>query len=290
MRVIPGELPRDRIENMSDDAISVETALDDAAWGSRPGMWPLPSSRMPESRWARAVALGGQGRYSLAAAELDGIERAGGAGLELRSLFLSTRASWLRQTGGHDGAGRLDGLAFALVGGDARLRSHRGVESACDALTGLGADALGRGRLASADAVLSRCEGVLAAHADAGLWRQRLRLRWVRAELAMAAGDGATAVRHALDARELATETDSLRHRTKTDLILAAARCVDGNVADSVALARNTLDTCSEHGLVPLQWASAMLLNGLGEVTTATPVIQESAAVLRRRGGAVVAS
>ena len=37
-----------------------------AAFGDRPGTWPLPTAVTPEGLWLRAVAAGGQGRYGSA--------------------------------------------------------------------------------------------------------------------------------------------------------------------------------------------------------------------------------
>lgn len=272
---------------MTASAPVAECAAHAAAWGSDPGTFPLASVSLPVDRWNRAVALGGQGRYSLGTAELDALERSIPVGDMLGSLAASTRASWLRQIGRHVVAARYDGLALARCG---PLRGHMSPSATsayCDAVTGLAADALGTGRFGTAGALLARAAEALAAHEDGAqvLWRPRLRLLWVRAELAMMSGDGVSSVRHALDARSIATDTTSLRHRIKTDLIVAAAYSSVGDGDRAVAEARTVLDACSEHGLVPLRWASAMLLRGLGEVTPAQFVVAECAELLARRGG-----
>ncbi|MDJ0392702.1 hypothetical protein QMK17_05095 [Rhodococcus sp. G-MC3] len=262
------------------------------AWGATPGRFPIPTvtptegESSAEARWLRAVALGGQGRYSLALAELNVAERGADVTRVERSLMASTTASWLRQMGEHQKAARFDGAAIAWVGMGTAGDSPLVAEARCDALTGLGADALGTGSFGAAEVALSRCESLLREHRHGcGLWRQRLRFHWVRAELSMFSGDGPSAVRHALTARELATETISLRHVTKTELIVAAAHSSVGNVEGSREGAYRVLDACSEHGLVPLRWAAAMLLSGLGEVTVAAPIVDECAALLKQRGG-----
>ncbi|OAK50976.1 hypothetical protein [Rhodococcoides kyotonense] len=265
-------------------------ALRDAAWGHVPGAWPLPSARTPSERWDRAVALGGQGRYSQAAAELDALERVGRTDDALASLASSTRASWLRQVGRHADAARHDGSALARVGLPREPSSLLVLEARCDALTGLAADALGSGGFARAAMLLARSRQVLGDAESDGLWRCRLRELWVSAELAMMSGDGPAAVRHAYDARDRASDTDSLRHRVKTDLIVAAALSSAGEVRTAVDGARAVLEACSEHGLVPLAWASAMLLCGLGEVTPAQSIVAECRALLAHRGGFVAAS
>ena len=69
----------------------------------------------PVVRWAAAVALGGRGRYAAAAALLEGLVRDPRVPVEVRAHALVTRASHLRQRGGHALAERLDGQALALV-------------------------------------------------------------------------------------------------------------------------------------------------------------------------------
>ncbi len=266
------------------------------AWGQQPGRWPLPSAVSPYDKWHRAVALGGQGRYSAGVAELDALAQSRGLPAALHSLMASTRGSWLRQTGSHEAAAQFDGVAIAWVGmqdeidGDSVDEAGRiDLEARCDALTGLAADRLGSGRLGAADALLMRCGLVLRGQGWVEqLWRQHLRLLWVRAELAMYSGDGQSAMRHALDARERATDIESLRHRAKTELIVAAAYSSVGDGARARASAHTALDMCVDHGLVPLQWAGAMLLNGLGEVTMAPRVVSECAETLRARGAVLV--
>lgn len=254
------------------------------AWGPDPGMWPLPAVDDARDRWYRAVAAGGQGRYSAGVAQLDSLSTSESLSEVLRSSIASTRASWLRQVGSHEVAARFDGIAVASVGlGEAQDPSV--LEAQCDALTGLAADRLGVGRFAESDSLLTRCESILDRDERAPqLWRCRLRARWVRAELAMMSGEGASAVRYALDARELATDIVSLRHRIKTDLVLGAAYCSIGDVDRGRDAAYEVLDACAEAGLVPLRWAAAMLLGGLGDTVTASPIIDECSATLARRG------
>ena len=67
-------------------------------------------------------------------------------------------------------------------------------EAGADALIGLAADALGVGRFAASAVALRRAAELLTRSAPA---RLPVRLAWVSAELAMARGDGATAMGHA---------------------------------------------------------------------------------------------
>jgi hypothetical protein len=174
------------------------TALSAAAFGEDPGMWPLPA-RAHTGRVVAARRRGrGQGHYSSAQADLSALLRQLPAG-GLASLALSTRASFLRQLGGHRAARGWDGRALALAGTDGAST----VEPAVDALVGLAADALGVGRLAASATLLERADAELA-RADVPPARLAIRRAWVGAELAMAAGDGARAQASAERGVELA--------------------------------------------------------------------------------------
>ena len=244
-----------------------------AAMGAEPGRHPLPPAEDAESRWWRAVALGGQGRYANAAAELAVLAKPTTAPW-LRSLACSTRASHLRQVGGHVLARRLDSAAVALAAG---VGGGTGATAACDALVGLAADALGSGRVALARRLLVRASGRLEAAED----RCTVRWCWVSAETALCADDTDAARAHAATARLLADERPSVRHQVKSLLVEAAAK---GSTQD----AEQARAAAVEHGLLPLRWAATMLLlalrgspvgGGIGHENTV------SHALLARRGG-----
>src|SRR5690348_14458649 len=113
---------------MTTTAEDVHGVLVDAAFGATPQRWPLPAATSARDIWLRAVAAGGQGRYASAFAELGRLHRC--ADPSLRSLALSTRASFLRQLGGHRAAAELDGRAvLESASADPAARA--------DALTGL---------------------------------------------------------------------------------------------------------------------------------------------------------
>ena len=186
---------------------TIESDLTAVAFGNQPGRWPLPSAHTPRQLWLRAVGAGGQGRYASARDDLTALLRSAPAGA-LASLAHSTQASFLRQLGWHQPARGWDGRAIALAGADS--------EAAADALIGLAADALGVGRLAASATLLSRAEPLVD---DAQQRRLSVRRAWVSAELAMAAGDGAAAVRNAELGVELAATTvdGSARHELDHD-------------------------------------------------------------------------
>lgn len=249
--------------------------LADAAFGADPQCWPLPPAHSARDTWLRAVAAGGQGHYAVALTDLQALDRAGTG--PLRSLALSTRASFLRQLGGHDLARAVDGRAWALACDG---------ESAADALIGLAADALGVGRFAASARLLSRAT---AAVEDSGVPRLGVRLAWVRAELAMVSGDGDASVGHAQRAVELAAGLGSVRHAVKSDVVYAAALCSAGRYDDSRAVADRALRAAREHGLLPLAWALSCLLGDIGSAELDGQEIarirDDSAATVTRRGG-----
>jgi hypothetical protein len=233
---------------------TIESDLTAVAFGNQPGRWPLPSAHTPRQLWLRGVGAGGQGRYASARDDLAALLSSAPAGA-LASLAHSTQASFLRQLGWHQLARGWDGRAMALAGADP--------EAAADALIGLAADALGVGRLAASATLLSRAEPLVA---DAQQHRLSVRRAWVSAELAMAAGDGAAAVRNAELGVELAATTvdGSARHAAKSDVVLAAALCSAGAVDRARTLGEATLELTGRLGLVPLRWAVACLLADIG--------------------------
>lgn len=238
--------------------------LGDAAFGAHPGLAILPPAVAAGDHWLRAVALGGQGRYAAARAELVRVRNTGTRAV-LTSLAASTEASLLRQLGWHRLASGHDGRALAVLGAD---RSAEAVEARCDGLTGLAADALGCGRLALGHRLLDRCAEELGGDHDRTtesdtLWRQRIRLHWVTAEMSLASGDPDRGLRHAARAVELADRSPSIRHRVKSELLLAAATSAGPDPSAAVAPARAVVARCEEHGLVPLHWAASMLLAGV---------------------------
>lgn len=263
---------------MASPKSAVTALLADAAFGAQPQLWPLPTADTAHERWLRAVAAGGQGRYGSALYELDQIIRAGQRGPTL-SLAHSTRASFLRQLGGHDQARGWDGRAWALADDDP--------EADLDALVGLAADALGVGRLALSARLLQRAGGLLDAAAPP---RSSVRLGWVAAELAMAGGDGAAAVLHAERAVASADTLGSARHSVKSQVVLSAALCCAGRLEAARETADAAFAATAEFGLVPLRWALGCLLADIGSTTHSAAqvaVIRDDAADTVRRGGGV---
>ncbi|OBJ65986.1 hypothetical protein A5626_11815 [Mycobacterium marseillense] len=258
--------------------------LADAAFGDRPGSWPLPSATTPAQLWLRAVAAGGQGRYGAALRDLAALRRGAPAG-PVASLAHSTQGSFLRQLGWHTVARGWDGRALGVAGADP--------EAGADALIGLAADALGVGRFAAAATLLARADPLLASPDAAPTVPDRLpvRRRWVAAELAMARGDGGAAVGHATEAVELAAAMaiPSARHRVKSEVVQAAALCSAGNIERARTVADAALQTTGQLGLLPLRWALACLLIDIESVTFSAQQLREirdiCAGQVRHAGG-----
>jgi hypothetical protein len=254
--------------------MTVETLLANAAFGDEPGRWPLPAAATPRARWLRAVAAGGQGRYAVALADLAQLSRE--ADGPLLSLAYSTRASFLRQLGRHTEARSWDGRAVASAGTDAEARG--------DALIGLGADALGVGRFAASATALERVADLAAASP-----RLRVRYAWVSAELAMARGLGATAVRYAEHAVGYAEAFRSTRHTVKSSVVLAAAHCSAGDLKSARDVAEAALGQTHRFGMIPVRWALACLLTDIGSACYTTQemaaIRDDCAVTVRQRGG-----
>lgn len=248
-----------------------------AAFGDDPGRWPLPAATTPEEHWQRAVACGGQGRYGSALADLESLTRRA-HNRPLGSLALSTRASFLRQLGGHVQARTWDGRAWASAGSD--------VDAGTDALIGLAADALGVGRFALSNRLLRRA-GELCGPDATG--RLPVRLAWVNAELSMAMGEAVAAIGYAEDAVGLADEIGSLRHVMKSQVVHAAALCCAGDLDASRTVADEAFAATPTLGLLPLRWALACLLADIGSTVNSPAQIcaarDELADTVRRRGG-----
>lgn len=228
------------------------------------------------SEWQRAVSLGARGYVCAGEALLEQSRRRGLDDPAWRSMYLSTRASWLRQSGRHAAAGELDGAAAAAcpptaVLSDTVTSDAAALGALADAFTGLAADNLGTGGFSAARRLLDRVEGeVLPARAgqSAPFWwgdRLELRWRWVSAELALYTGRFDAAAAHAAAGMTLADACAPLRHRVKTELIAAGAAAATGDRRRAVELAAATARTCARHDLLPLQWAALSMLSGLGE-------------------------
>ncbi|HVM26871.1 MAG TPA: hypothetical protein VM433_04270 [Mycobacteriales bacterium] len=209
--------------------------------------------------WLLGVALGAGGRYGGALTVLSPLVDAGrddGAGPEHRlfgALASSTIASVHRQLGRHAVAREAD-LSARVLAGDA-------AEAVFDAELGLASDAVG---MEDGDEALARLEAARAqvpARSDEW-WRQRVRLGWVEAEIALLEGRTDDAASAALAAVERAEQARAPRHVAKGLLILGIAR-VSGADEDAAGTLRRAATLAESLGAVPLVWPSRALLGAL---------------------------
>jgi hypothetical protein len=260
------------------------TELWSIAFGPRPGVSVVPPRRAdPTARWAAAVALGGQGRYAGAAALLEALSADPRTPRALAAHAAVTRASHLRQLGGHGAAARFDGLGVRLATAAGRSgpgAAELGIDARAalvDGLVGLAADAIGRVDAAAATSLLARADAVLE---NIAAPRSTIRAGWVRAELALLGGDPAAAVRAAADAVAGARRWGSARHLLKSRLVaevagLVAARAglVEGVGSAGIARLDALAEEAGELGLVPLRWAALLAAAGLAGVGTGGPPV-----------------
>ncbi len=238
----------------------------------------------PGERWLAAVALGGRGRYGAAWALLAPLVRDPGVPAAIRAHAAVTRASHLRQLGGHLPARRWDGLGLALAGSRSPARPAAGfslfdaaaTETAAaadadpdsadpdaadaagarvDALLGLAADALGPAEPDLTERLLAAAEPLVAAHLS---WRPTVRLSWIRAELALARDRPDAALRYAERGIGGARAAGAVRHQVKSELVALVARsCVGEPVYPAL---RALCDRSSAAGIHSLEWPMTLLL------------------------------
>jgi hypothetical protein len=218
-----------------------------------PLLGPLdPAGRHPDRvRWLAGICLGALGRYDAAARWL--LPPASTP----PSSALSCRASHLRQLGRHAEAEPLDTAALATAADwEARL----------DALVGLVADAVGRLDLGTARSRLERAAAgtELAGHPGPGggdsAWRPRVRLDWVRAEVALLGDDPSGAAAAARDALRRSLAVAAYRHAVKSRLVVGAALEAAGHPRRAARVLRRAAAGADRLDLPTLAWPARTLL------------------------------
>ena len=255
---------------MSDQLATLLAAGERAAFHGRPasGVPPLQqaveaaheSGRDDEATaaaWLLGVALGASGRYGSALAVLEPLAERAAVDHPARRLFASlaasTAASVHRQLGRHAAARELDEQAEALAGDAA--------EALFDARLGLAADAVGMNDAATARTRLEQATALLEGRAD--WWRQRTRVLWVRAEVALLTGDPAGACKAAETAVTLAEGSGAPRHVAKSLLFLGVAQVQGGDPEEAAVTLRRAATLSESLGCLPLVWPSRAVLGAL---------------------------
>ncbi|MBV9487539.1 MAG: hypothetical protein JO246_16020 [Frankiaceae bacterium] len=212
------------------------------------------------SAWLLGVALSASGRYGAALKVLVPLLEAGEGGddeaPEIRlfaSLAAATAASVHRGLGRHAGAAELDSRGLALTEGPG--------EAAFDCVLGLTADAVGAGDLDSARNWLAKSEAIIDGHGG-DWWRQRVRLNWARAEVALLAENPQEAITLASAAVDGAEAARAPRHVAKSLLFQGVAELQAGSV-DGVATLRRAATLAEGLGAVPLVWQARALVGAL---------------------------
>jgi hypothetical protein len=255
---------------VSDQLATLLAAGERAAFHGRPasGIPPLQqaveaaheSGRDDEATaaaWLLGVSLGAAGKFGSALAVLEPLAECAAVGHPARRLFASlaasTAASVHRQLGRHTAARALDEQAEGLAGDAA--------EALFDARLGLAADAVGLDDAAAARSRLEQATALLEGRSD--WWRQRVRVLWVRAEIALLTGDPAAAAKAAETAVTLAEGSGAPRHVAKSLLFLGVAQVQDGDPTEAAATLRRAATLSESLGCLPLVWPSRAMLGAL---------------------------
>ncbi|WP_414935877.1 hypothetical protein [Amycolatopsis sp. cmx-11-51] len=241
----------------------MEASLRSAAFGDGvppPNSFAVPAS--PRGRLLAAIGLGARGRYAMAATLLHGLRTSEDP--VLASLAASTLASHRRQLGGHAAALVLDGEALALVIAEPRGEPDPdGLDAEgarADALLGLAADNLGRGRLAAARRLVARAEAHL------GNWRSRTRAGWVGAEIELASNISGAAIAPAEMALGTARAQGACRHVVKSQLVLGVT-IANGSSAErdrAMALIESARETAEKYEFNSLLWVACLVAADMG--------------------------
>jgi tetratricopeptide (TPR) repeat protein len=221
--------------------------------------------------WLLGVNLSAAGRFGSALQVLEPLATVDGdqVGPERRlfgALAASSVASVHRQLGRHSVARAYDEQALTLSGGEG--------EAGFDARLGLASDAVG---LDDADSAETELDGAATMAADrSDWWRQRVRVSWVRAEVALLRSDHASAHEHATAAVAGAEAAQAPRHVAKSLLFLGVAQVHAGELAEAASTLRRAATLAESLGTLPLLWPSRAMLGAL--VADSAP--QESASSL----------
>ena len=236
------------------------------------------TAEVTAAAWLLGVALAAGGRYGGAFTVLSPLVDGSGASdaPETRlfgALAAATVASVHRQLGRHPLARDYDERGLALSEG-------RG-EAGFDCLLGLAADAVGVGDAETARGQFTEAAGLLADRDD--WWRQRVRLDWVRAEVAMLVGEPEEAGAFAAAAVERAEQARAPRHVAKGLLFQGVAE-VQAGAQEAVGTLRRAATLADGLGCLPLVWPARAVLGAL--LAGAAP--EESARCLAAARSAVL--
>jgi hypothetical protein len=253
-----------------DDLASLLASGERAAFHGRPGAGVDPLERAATlaaendlateaaaARWLLAVCQSAAGRFGRALQALDGLlPVAADAPADLQivgALGEATLASVHRQLGRHTEARSHDEVAHARSGGAG--------EAGFDALLGLAADAVGLGEADAARGHLAAAVALTDGHAE--WWRQRVRVGWVQAEVALLEGRPGEAAEAAAAAVDLAEHSGAPRHVAKGLLFQGVAQVEAGHLDEAAVLLRRGALLAESLGTLPLLWPARAVLGAL---------------------------
>jgi hypothetical protein len=211
--------------------------------------------------WLLGVALSASGRYGTALKVLIPLLEAGeapdaAANPELKlfaSLSAGTAAAVHRGLSRADAAMELDARGLALTQGPG--------EPAFDCLLGLAADCVGANRLDDANLRFNQASAVIKDHGG-DWWRQRIRLDWVRAEIAMLGERPEEGRAAAVAAVAGAEKARAPRHVAKGLLFQGVAE-LQGGTGDPAATLRRSATLAEGLGALPVVWQARALLGAM---------------------------
>ncbi len=277
---------------MADDLPGLLVAGERAAFHGRPAAGVDPLRRAVDlaaaegltaeaagAGWLLGVCLASAGRYGGALEVLDPLVAGTGSAesLVLSALASATAASVHRQLGRHSVAQGYDERALEGSGGTG--------EAGFDALLGLAADAVGLGDVEVAAGRLDEATAVVGDRAD--WWRQRVRLGWVRAEVALLRGHAEEAAASAHASVDLAEQSGAPRHVAKGLLFLGVAQVEAGQLTDAATVLRRAGLLAESLGTLPLQWPARAVLGAL--LAEDAPAESERALAAARRAVTAIA-
>jgi hypothetical protein len=209
--------------------------------------------------WLLGVALSAGGRYGSALRVLMPLLEAGegseaAAETRLFAAFAgATAASVHRGLGRHEAARALDQRGLVLAEGQA--------EALFDCWLGLASDAVGMHDLDAARPALAEADTLVGQHDD-GWWRQRVRLGWARAEVALLADEPAEAAVVAAASVEEAERARAPRHVAKGLLFQGVAELSAGS-PEAPATLRRAATLAEGLAALPVVWQARALLGAL---------------------------
>ncbi len=254
---------------MDDELAELLATGERAAFHGRPSAGVAPLQRAVElahgegrdaeataAVWLLGVCLASAGRYGAASAVLEPLaislppepER-----LIFSSLAASSMASISRQLGRHSEGRVRDEVALDLAG--------EAPEARFDALLGLAADAVGLGEDNEAAFRLGEAADLVTVRPD--WWRQRVRVDWVAAEIALLRDQPADAVQRAAGAVALAENSGAPRHVAKGLLFQGVAEVQVGELDGAAATLRRAAGLAESLGTLPLVWPARAVLGAL---------------------------